>query len=104
MEDVIKKIISIENKAQKVINMAEQEKINKRNDLKDRLDALEKKLNSDAERKIEQLRKRELSEAREEAAGKRESCTGKLKMIEQYGKDNHDTWVENLFNMVIRGE
>jgi vacuolar-type H+-ATPase subunit H len=68
MEDVIKRIITIENKAQKVINMAEQEKINKRNDLTDKLKALEEKLNNDANRKIQQLRDRELSEAKEIAA------------------------------------
>ena len=104
MEEVIKRIIYIENKAQNVINDAEKEKISKQNELKDRLDALEKKLMADADKKIKRLREIELSEANAIALDSNESCTGRLKMIEQNSMDKKEIWAKNLYESVIRGD
>jgi len=104
MEEIIKRIIYIENKAQKVINTAEQEKISKQEDLVKRLDALEEKLYKDADKKIEIMREKELKIAKDKAQKMSESCTGKLKMIEQYGKDHKEEWCKQLYEAVLRGE
>lgn len=101
MEEVIKKIIYIESKAQKVVNSAEQEKADKYEDLKTRLEELEVKLNQDAKKKIDRIREMELADAKEEASAKYEGCSGRIKMIEQYYKDNREKWCSDLFKQVI---
>ncbi|MDA3846971.1 MAG: hypothetical protein PF505_10600 [Vallitaleaceae bacterium] len=104
MEEIIKRIIFIENKAQKVINTAEQEKISKQEDLVKRLEALEEKLFKDADKKIQVMRDKELAAANSKIEGMSESCTGKLMRIEQYSKDHKEEWCAGLYDAVIRGE
>lgn len=102
MEEVIRKIISIENEAQNIISNAEQEKQLKRNELEERLKSLEKKLMQDAHNKVIKLRETELEIAAVEAEKIVSACSSKLECIARTYDENGEKWAVELTNSVLK--
>lgn len=102
MQDVIRRIIKIEEKAQAIIEGANREKEQKKRDFDDRLESLEKRIIGDAKRKVSQIRERELSENVVARDSQQEKCNGKLEMMEQRVKENEAKWVDELVANVLK--
>lgn len=102
MEEIIKKIIDIEYKAQSVIDDANQEKEKRKEALKEKLVVLEEQLISDAKRKIGQLRTRELDEALRENALEEEKCTASLVKMDAQKHEMEKIWKDELVTSVLK--
>lgn len=102
MQDVIRRIIKIEEKAQAIIEGANREKEQKKKDFDDRLESLEKRIIGDAKRKVSQIRERELSENVVARDSQQEKCNSKLEMMEQRVKENEAKWVDELVANVLK--
>ena len=101
MEDVIKKIIKIEEKAQSIMASTYRENEVKRQVAADQIKQLEATIIGDAHRKIEEIREKELSENSELLKEKSDVCNSKLKKMEAIVLKNEDQWVDNLYNKIL---
>lgn len=102
MEDVIKKIINIEEKARAIIEAANQEKEIKEQEFDQKLSSLEEKIMGDARKKIKQLRERELNENTEAKRVSEQKCQKKIAIIEERVVKNKDQWVSELVENVLK--
>jgi len=103
MEEVIKKIIEIEETAQKLMEDTEKEKEEKKKEHQARIQALEEKIMHDAKRKVVQLREREALENQKMTQEKIEMCDQHLIKMAKHMKKNKDQWVEELVEAVLKG-
>lgn len=101
MEEIIKKIISIEDQAQKIIDDALEDKRNQEKEHRDRVAALENKIISDAKKKVEQIREREFAEIQDAEDGKIAKCDKRLEEMRKQAEQNMSKWVDELVNRVI---
>lgn len=101
MEDVIRKIIKIEEKAQAIMDGAISEKMQMEQDFDEKLKALDDRIIGDAKRKISELRERELSENNEVMEQQKVLCENKLSVMEEAVAKNREQWVETLVNNVL---
>ena len=101
MEEVIKKIIEIEFKAQEVIDkaLAEKELDEKQN--MDRIKELKVSLINDANHKVDQIREREFLEIKEQEVEKIKKCDEFVIKMEENAESNMDIWVEELVKRVL---
>lgn len=104
MEDVVRKIIDIEEKAQKVIDSALKERVEKRAELDERLKRLKQKLIQDADIKIAQIKDMELSETRDEAEALLNKCSNRIADMESHYEQSKDEWKKMLFEAVLQTE
>ncbi len=102
MIEVIKEIISIEKKAQDIIENTHQERNQKVSEMNNRLDLLEKETKSKAIRKIKQIRERELNEVREKAELLMNETNDKVAAMESLASQNKTIWVEQLVEAVLK--
>ncbi len=102
MEEVIKQIIDIEDKAQGIIDEANKEKEQKELEHKKKLEALEATIISDAKEKVKQIRAREFDEIREQEEEKVRRCDRQIVEMEKYAEDNMEKWVNDLVNRVLK--
>lgn len=102
MEDVIRKIIKIEDKAQAIIEAANLEKEQKKKDFEEKLVALERRIFGAAQKKVSQLREREMSENDAECQAHDYRCNDKIKVMEAYAKEHESEWVEELVSSVLK--
>lgn len=101
MEDVIKMIIQIEDKAQKIIDDAVADKKHKEADHKERVKALEDTIINDAKHKVEQIREREFLEIKEQEEAKVVKCEKRLDQMDINAAEKMDMWVEELVKRVL---
>lgn len=102
MEDVINKIIDIETEAQKVIDAVEKEKMDRTNELQERLKKLKIKLVQDAHNKVASIREKEIAATKELAAQRSQDCKGKLQKIQSYLDEHGEIWSEDLVKAVLK--
>lgn len=102
MEDVIRKIISIEEKAQEIIGEAIEEKANRKKEQEVKLEQLEEQILGDAKRKIDQLRTRELSENSIISEKQTILCGAKLVKMEERVEKYGEKWVEELIENILK--
>lgn len=101
LEEVIKKIIDIEHKAQSLVSDTKNEKEEKIKAMKNKILDMEKELLIKTDKKVKQLEKREIQEAREYAEKKNIETEKKLKDIEQFARDNIESWIQDIYFKVI---
>lgn len=101
MEDVIKKIIKIEDKAQKIIDDAVTNKKLKETQHKERVKSLEDTIINDAKHKVEQIREREFLEIKEQEEAKVLKCEKRLEDMDLDAEKKMDVWVEELVKRVL---
>lgn len=101
MENLIKKILNIENIAQNIINEAEAEEKNIEDKLVDEIKQLEEDIIKKQNRKIEQLKERELNEARLEADKNNENINSKLQDMESISNTNMQRWINEVVTSII---
>lgn len=101
MEDVIKKIINIEAEAQKTMDSAEKEKIDRTKELEERLKVLKTKLSQDAINKVASIREKEISATKEIVKKREQACNEQLKKIQSYLDKSGEKWSEDLVKAVL---
>lgn len=99
---MIKRIIDIETEAQRMIDDVEKEKIDRANELQERLKGLKIKLTQDAYNKVEAIRDKEIAAARALAVERATQCAGKIQNIQSYLDDNGEKWSEDLVKAVLK--
>lgn len=101
MEDVIRKIIKIEEKAQLVMETTVNECKRKRVEHDEKLKALEEKIIGDAKRKALELTEKELSQNEVYAQSVKKDCDRRLEVMEQATSEKEDLWVKYLVDKVL---
>lgn len=101
MEDVIRKIIKIEEKAQAIMEETLKENETKRREAQDMLMNLEEKIIGDAYRKAKELRKMELRENAVKAKEIKGQCDTRLQSMKAKADENEDKWVGYLVDAVL---
>ena len=101
MEDVIRRIIDIEEKAQALMKHTMQEKEALIKSYEEKTVALEKRILEEADTKIEQIRKKELSDSTNERKEAEKQCDMKIMAIEEKIKKNKEAWISDLVNQVL---
>lgn len=101
MEDVIKKIIKIEEKAQEIMSTTINENNVKRKEAEEKLAALEEQIVGHAHIKAKELRKSELRENAVIAKEIKAKCDVRLKAMEEKAAANKEAWVTYLLERVI---
>lgn len=101
MEEVIKKIIKIEETAQEIMAETLKENEVKRQEAEEMLKNLEENIVGDAYRKAKQLRKRELKENAVVAKEIRGQCDGKIQAMKDKAAEKEAEWVDYLVNAVL---
>lgn len=101
MEEVIKKIIKIEEVAQEIMASTHKENERKRQEAEEKLKALEEKLLGDAHRKAKELKKRELAENAVHAKEIGRKCDEQIKAMEASAVAHEEAWVTYLVDRVL---
>ncbi len=101
MEDVIRRIIEIEEEAQKILKDTKEENARKENEAREALDHLHEKIVGDAHRKEKELRKKELRENATAAREIRAKCDEQLIRLEEKVKLKEEEWVKMLVDAVL---
>lgn len=101
MEDVIRKIIKIEEEAQTIMSTTLRENEAKRQESLERLKLLEEKILGDAIKKTKEIRKRELRENATYAKEIRSECDARLENMVVKVKKNEEEWVRYLVEKVL---
>ncbi|WZL82285.1 hypothetical protein QBE53_04065 [Vallitaleaceae bacterium 9-2] len=101
MEEVIKKIIEIEEKAQSVINETLKEKERKEKEHEAKVQNLEETIISNAHRKVEQIREREFAEVNGKRQAMEKECEDRLDRMQSYANEKMDQWVDELVRRVL---
>lgn len=101
MDKLLGKILSIENRAQNLINEAKEEEKNIQDKLVNEIKQLEEDIIQKQNRKIGQLKERELDEATIESNKNNEVVNEKLKKMENISKNNMECWVDEVVTSII---
>jgi vacuolar-type H+-ATPase subunit H len=101
MEEVIKKIIQIEEQAQSIISEAIQEKERKEKEHEDKIQNLHETIINNAHSKVEQIRAREFEEINEKKTAMEDKCQARLGRMQDNANQKMDQWVNELVNRVL---
>lgn len=101
MEDVIRQIIEIEEKARNIIETTKEENEEKKLEAKKTLKAMEDEIVGSSEKKIRQLRERELQECNDVIEELADEVEQKIKQMEVKAIENEEAWVEFLVTKVL---
>jgi|ASRM01.1.fsa_nt_gi vacuolar-type H+-ATPase subunit H len=101
MEEVIKKIIQIEEQAQSIIKEAIQEKERKEKEHEDKIQNLHETIINNAHKKVEQIREREFEEINEKKTAMEDKCQARLSRMQDNANQQMDQWVNELVNRVL---
>lgn len=101
MDEIIQKIIDIDQKACSIVNEAEDEKKNLDGIIAREINSIKKDIEARAKNKSEALKQLEDNEAEEKIHNIEEQKNQALKKIEALYKDNVDRWVDDVVNEII---
>ena len=101
MEEVIKRIIKIEEQARKTMAKTLEQNEKKRKDTEEALKVLEEKLITETNMKVKELRKRELRENADAAKVIRKECDSHIRFMETRAKENEEEWIRYLVDKVL---
>jgi len=101
MEDVIRKIIKIEEKAQAIMATTIQENEAKKLSTEEYVSTLRDKIIGDAEKKAKELRKRELGENAAYAKEIKGKCDQRLVEMVEKAQRHEEEWIAYLVDKVL---
>lgn len=102
MNDILNKIISIEEKAQQIIESATEEEKNIEINLKKDMDNLENDIIHRQKEKLEQLKQDEFKLVEEQIKKTEQETQQKINAINKLAEENKDQWSEELVKRVLR--
>lgn len=101
MNELLKKIISIEEKAQQIIESAHDEKRDIEKQMEEESEHLEKDIVHKQEKKIKELQNLEFSAAEEEANKVHAHTKTQIEEMDKIANAHMEQWVEDLFKAVV---
>ena len=101
MEEIIKKILQIENDAQEIVRSARSAQDNFSADMDAKLGELRSKINTETQRKIQQMEAYEKGEVVDTLAEIQRDTDQKLDSLDELCRKSADKWVERIFAGVI---
>lgn len=101
MEDVIKKIIKIEESAQDIMATTLKENQAKIKTAEEDMLELEEMIIGNAHKRAKEMRKQELGENAVYAKEMRKECDKNIAFMETRSKENEETWVRFLVDRVL---
>lgn len=101
LEDMIKKIVEIDEQAQKITKDAEQDNVNALKQVAEQRKKLSDEYLARARKRIDILKQEEQNKANKILADTKEKFQSQASDLENIYKNNCDTWVEAIFNRVI---
>lgn len=100
MEEVIEKILEIEEKAREIVSDAENEKSGLEEEIKELSEKLRRDISSRAEEKSNALREYEDGEADRKIEAINAEAQRSMQLLEEKFAQNRDKWVEEIFSSV----
>lgn len=101
MEEVVRRILQIEETAQETMNQAIQDKKEKEDAHQKRLSELQARINREAERKVRELREMELAEAQQKSEQISRDCSVRIEEMEQLSRQNMENWIEAVTKAIL---
>lgn|GEM_PF-2075714 len=101
MKDIIKNILDIENKANKIIDEGIAEKQQLINQMNEEIEKMRADIQTMVRGKLEQLDNQEKEEAAKSIERINATAEKRLAAMESLYKENSDEWVDSVFNIVI---
>jgi len=101
MEELIKKILQIENDAQEIVRSARNAQDNFSADMDARLGKLRSDINTEAQRKIAQMEAYEKGEIEDTLNAIQRDTDQKLQDLDKQYNENADMWTDRIFANVI---
>lgn len=101
MEKVLNYLSEIEDKANKIIEHAEEEKVLLHQELDQRISSLEQSIADENKKKLEVLKKQINQELEKEVQVLKEDSKKQLVDLENYYTSNHDSLVNKVFQNII---
>ncbi|MBZ4645706.1 MAG: hypothetical protein PWP27_467 [Clostridiales bacterium] len=101
MDTIIKKILEIEQKAQQIVDDANQEQQKIEESLKLEILEMKEKIQQRTERKIQQIREKELQEARQKVKEIEIQSKLQVEAMDKYAKQKRDEWEKMLMSRII---
>ncbi|WHH61226.1 hypothetical protein [Petroclostridium sp. X23] len=101
MDAIIKKILEIEQKAQQIVDDADQEKQKIDEALELEIQDMEQEIHSKVERKIRQIREREMQEAQSRIKEINSKVKQQTESMIRYAAEKKDEWEDLLMNRII---
>jgi vacuolar-type H+-ATPase subunit H len=101
LDTIIKKILEIEQKAQQIVDDANQEQQKIEESLKLEILEMKEKIQQRTERKIQQIREKELQEARQKVKEIEIQSKLQVEAMDKYAKQKRDEWEKMLMSRII---
>ena len=104
MEELIKKILQIENDAQEIVHSARSAQENFAADMDAQLGKLRSDINSEAQRKIAQMEAYEKDEIADALSSIQRDTNQKLQDLDNLHSANADAWAEQIFANIVSAQ
>ncbi|NLL66422.1 MAG: hypothetical protein GX236_01810 [Clostridiaceae bacterium] len=101
MENAIKKLIEIENEAQKLVEEGYSQSERIRQETLKELKNMECNINEMANYKIDQLSRKSRLDADEKIKKINESTQKRIRVLEDYVENNRETWGNQIFSRIL---
>jgi len=102
MDRVVLQLSGIEDEANAVLEKAKEEKTNLYKKLDSDIKKLDNDLLSSTSNKLADLKKKYDKEREDEEKKLKADCDEKIKLIEDNYKKNHDKYINDIFNNIIK--
>lgn len=104
MEKVLELLCEIEDKANTIINNASSKKNILNEELKQKMDALDRQYATETESKLNEIRQKMEKEISDEHTALVSSCEARLKELDINFEKNREAYVQTIFENIIREE
>lgn len=101
MNEVVNKILELENRAESLISDKKNDEKKLESELKKRIDILKKSIEKDADERIAKIVSAENEDAQNRIKQTELSGNEKKKELEEVFKKNSDAWSEKIFENII---
>jgi vacuolar-type H+-ATPase subunit H len=101
MEEVIRRIIELENKAEQIVHEAREEEKKIQEEASLEVSAIEARLHESSETKISQLKGRTQYESDDRIIRIYEDTAMKMRLMEEQAEEEQVTWENEIFNRIV---
>ena len=104
MKEIIQNILDIENKANKIIDEGISQKQQMIDTMNSDIEKMRSDINAMVETKLKQLDEAEKAVAAKSIDRINKAAVKRLKSMDVYYRENLDSWVDSVFNIVVGSE
>ncbi|NLY43781.1 MAG: hypothetical protein GX066_07405 [Clostridiaceae bacterium] len=101
MDDIIKKILEIEERAKQIVEDANCQKEKMDEEIKKEIDKMKEELQQRAKRKIQQIREKEMKEAHKKVSEIEEQSKRQLEAITVLASNKKKEWETMVINRIV---